>query len=87
MAYTRPTSGGFYTGRTADFIMEDPTVYNTHAYNAAVPFSSFAFITADIFGGGSPELDAADPGEYWTSRMSPSSITNGNQFSVGFNHC
>ena len=87
-SYVVTGQSGAYTGSTVDFITEDPNLYYTNGisyiYNVAVPFSSFAWETADVFGG--PSI-ATSSTRLSTTRVSTSGLSNVNDFSVAWNHC
>lgn len=87
-SYVLTGQSAAYTGSTADFIIEDPNLYYTsgpvYIYDIAVPFSAFAWETADVFGG--PAIDTGGSRLY-TTRVSVSGLSEENNFSVAWNGC
>lgn len=74
------TISNYYDGNTSDFITEDPNYPNQ-----PIPFSSFAFVTADANGSG---LSNDNPVKLTNTQVTASSITTSAEgFSVGWGRC
>jgi Peptidase A4 family len=73
----------YYTGNTADFITEDPDTPED-----AIPFSSFAFVTANTFGEHTQGINGDNPEALTNSRVSVGPITGSAEaFAVGWGRC